>query len=211
MLVMRHDNMETRSMSLRVVGAGVGRTGTKSLKLALERLLGAPCYHMVDVFARKDFAAWTEIGRTEHADWPAFFRGYAAVVDWPAASFWYEISEAFPDALVLLSTRRTASEWWDSAAKTIFDRSGPPFPEMRAMMAEVVDKRFAHDVTEREAAIAGYERHNADVRARAPRGRLIDWQPEDGWAPLASALRVPVPAEPFPHVNTADEFRARNR
>jgi hypothetical protein len=95
-------------MTLRVVGAGLGRTGTLSLKAALERLLGAPCYHMVEVFAHPEHvAAWHAAARGSMPDWQALFAGYAAVVDWPAASFWPEISEAFPDALVLLSVRDT--------------------------------------------------------------------------------------------------------
>jgi hypothetical protein len=195
-------------MTLRVIGAGLGRTGTMSLKLALERLLGAPCYHMVEVFARGDHQAWTDAARGQ-VDWHALLNGYAAAVDWPAAAFWVEISAAFPDAIVLLSTRRSAEAWWTSASATIFDRSRPTSPEMRTMLDAVIGGRFTANTQDRAAMIAAYEQHNARVRAMAPRDRLVDWQPDDGWAPLAAALRLPVPAEPFPHVNTTDEFRAR--
>ena len=79
-------------MTLRVVGAGLGRTGTHSLKLALEQLLGGPCYHMVEVLGRPDQAAvWSRAARGEEPDWTTFLAGYEATVDWPAASFWREL------------------------------------------------------------------------------------------------------------------------
>src|SRR5690349_5268057 len=103
------------AMTVRVVGAGLGRTGTTSLKVALEDLLGGPCYHMLAVRERAgDPDAWGDAYDGRLPDWRAFFDGYAAVVDWPAAPFWREISEAFPDAVILLSTR-DADDWWRSA------------------------------------------------------------------------------------------------
>src|SRR5207237_6118209 len=93
-------------MTLRVVGAGVGRTGTMSLKLALERLIGAPCYHMLEVFPRPaHFGLWTAAARGKPVDWNALFAGFAAAVDWPASAFWPELAAAFPDSIILLSTR----------------------------------------------------------------------------------------------------------
>src|SRR6476661_1539609 len=110
-------------MSLRVVGAGLGRTGTMSLKAALERLLGAPCYHGGEVFPRPSHVeAWNAAARGEPVDWGALFDGFQATVDWPAAAFWEEISEAFPGAVILLSTRESAESWWKSANETIFSR-----------------------------------------------------------------------------------------
>src|SRR5690242_16311928 len=94
------------SMTLRVVGAGLGRTGTHSLKLALEQLLGAPCYHMAEVFEHPEHVPlWDQATRGEMPDWDALFDGYGAAVDWPMAAFWREIGEAYPDALILLSVR----------------------------------------------------------------------------------------------------------
>lgn len=194
-------------MSIRVVGAGVGRTGTMSLKVALERILGAPCYHMTEVFAHGDHvAAWHNAARGAMPDWPALFQGYAAVVDWPAASFWPEIAAAFPDAIIVHSLR-DAESWWQSASQTIFPISetmvGTPW---HAMFRELVAARFAADLTDRAACLAAYEAHNARVRELAPRERLVSWQVSDGWQPLCAALGLPVPAEPFPKVNTRDEF-----
>src|SRR5579862_5982463 len=105
---------------MRVVGAGLGRTGTHSLKIALERLLGAPCYHMVEVFAHPEHVpAWRGAALGQMPDWHALFDGYAATVDWPSAAFWPELSEAFPETLVVLSVR-DAEAWWQSASQTIF-------------------------------------------------------------------------------------------
>jgi hypothetical protein len=195
-------------MSLRIVGAGLGRTGTMSLKLALEKLLGAPCYHMAEVFAHPEHVrSWSAAGRGEAVDWRALFRGYAAAVDWPVASFWPEVSAAFPDAIVLLSVRDPAS-WWKSASSTIFPASREAAGEWREMVDLMFGRRFTLALDDEAACLAAYERHNADVRARVPKERLVEWRASDGWGPLCTALGVPVPGEPFPRVNTTDEFHA---
>jgi hypothetical protein len=196
-------------MTLQVVGAGVGRTGTLSLKVALERLLGGPCYHMAEVFAHPEHVApWHEAARGGAPDWQALFTGYRAAVDWPAAAFWPELMEAFPDALVVLSVR-DADSWWRSANGTIFpsiDRAGG---EWRAMIGDLFANRFTPALTDREACIAAFERHNAEVRRRTPKERLLEWRAAEGWEPLCAALGVPVPEEPFPRVNSSEEFHAR--
>lgn len=206
-------------MALRVVGAGLGRTGTMSLKLALERLLGAPCYHMVEVFARpRDVEVWHEAIRGGAVDWDAVFDGYAAAVDWPVVAKWREIAEAYPDAVILLSTRSSGEAWWRSADRTIFETFRKPGaivpdddPASRAWraMAEDMLRLFTPSYLDRETAIEAYERHNDTVRAQADPARLLDWSPGDGWGPLCERLGVPVPDEPFPHANTTEEFRAR--
>ena len=196
-------------MSLRVIGAGLGRTGTLSLKLALERLLGGPCYHMMEVFAHPAHVAlWQAAARGRAVDWRALFSGYRAAVDWPAASFWPELTRVFPDALVLLSVR-DAESWWRSAHDTIFPVSRLAPPEWRAMLDDIFAARFTSRLDDRDACIAAFERHNAAVREAVPRARLLEWRASDGWAPLCAALDLPVPAEPFPHANSTEEFRSR--
>jgi hypothetical protein len=199
-------------MTLRIIGAGVGRTGTHSLKVALEQLLGAPCYHMLEVFMHpEDIPAWHDAMVDKPVDWPALFDGYDATVDWPGGAVWQEIAAAYPDAKILLSTRRSADEWWKSASNTIFDgieermAAGDPWLEMAMAMI----RRLSPDFPDKDAMKAAYEAHNANVRATVPPDQLIDWQPQDGWAPLCAALDVPVPDEPFPVTNTTEEFRAR--
>ena len=205
-------------MTLRVVGAGVGRTGTNSLKLALETLLGERCYHMLEVFQHLDHVPyWTAATHGEPVDWDQVFAGYGAAVDWPAAAFWPELSTAYPDAVVLLSEREDADAWWRSASATIFDgirrepQPGVDLDAWQAMVRELVSRRFTPDVTDEQAAKAAYDRHNAEVRAAVPRERLVEWRPGDGWGPLCDALGMRVPDVPFPHVNTTADFQAMMR
>ena len=201
-------------MTLQVVGAGLGRTGTVSLKGALERLLEAPCYHMVEVFSHMDdhVPVWHAAVRGEPVDWEDLLGGYRAAVDWPAGAFWRPLSEAYPGAIVLLSVREDAETWWRSADRTVFEamRREPP-PEMGAWHAMVTDlwqTTMAEDWDDPDVAMAAYERHNAEVRAGVPAERLVEWRPGDGWEPLCEALGVPVPDDPFPHENTTADFRA---
>ncbi len=204
-------------MALRVVGAGLGRTGTNSLKVALEQLLGGPCYHMLEVFPRPDvIPKWQEAAEGAPFDGEALMPGFIACVDWPAAAFWRELANENPDALVLLSTRSSAQAWWKSANETIFAvaRRGAPPDELMLqahmeMILSLLERRFTTEWSDPTAAQRAYDEHNAAVRAAIPAARLVEWQPGDGWEPLAHALGVAVPDEPFPHENTKDEFRAR--
>jgi hypothetical protein len=143
-------------------------------------------------------------------DWDQVFDGYVAAVDWPVAAYWPELSAAFPDAPVLLSTRASSEEWYRSASQTIFavDRSKMPGAANAAFM-EGMFRRFTSELGNPQAAIEAYEAHNRKVRESVDPERLIEWTPGDGWAPLCRALRVAVPAEPFPHVNTTEMFRQR--
>lgn len=198
-------------MALRIVGAGVGRTGTESLKLALERLLGGRCYHMLEVLSHPESVGyWASAGRGQMPDWDQVFDGYSAAVDWPVAAYWPELSAAFPDAPVLLSTRASAEEWYRSASQTIFaiDRAKMPGADEPAFV-EGMFGRFTFELHDQQTAMEAYETHNRKVRESVEPERLIEWQPGDGWAPLCAALRVPEPDEPFPHVNTAEMFRQR--
>jgi len=200
-------------MALRVVGAGLGRTGTHSLKLALEQLLGGPCYHMFEVFQHPaDIEQWQRAADGDMPDWHQLLADYKATVDWPASAYWHELADAFPDAVVLLSTRPT-DEWWRSADRTIWEvgrRTPPPDPTAQAhmkMVRSMLQTRFTPEWSDEAPSKAAYERHNEQVRASVPADRLVEWRPGDGWAPLCSALGLAVPENDFPHVNTADEFR----
>jgi hypothetical protein len=182
-----------------------------SLKAALERLLGAPCYHMVEVFAHPEHVPlWRSAMVDEPVDWDVLFAGYVAAVDWPVCGVWRPIAAAYPDAPVLLSTRASADEWWESAKNTIFAAKeeglavSPEWDEMITAMFH----RFTSDWPDEAACKAAYEAHNAAVRAEVPSSRLVEWLPADGWGPLCEALGVAVPDEPFPKTNTTAEFRA---
>jgi hypothetical protein len=200
-------------VSLRLVGAGVGRTGTTSLQAALEQLFGGPCYHMMKVFGHPDHVPlWHAATEGTMPDWDALFEGYAAAVDWPASAFWRQLSEHYPDSPVLLSTRDTAEQWWHSADRTIFEvfkgtTARPPGSDEWFEMTKALFLNTFADPRDKDACIAAYERHNAEVRGTIPADRLIDWKPEDGWEPICERLGLPVPDEPFPVANTTPQFR----
>jgi hypothetical protein len=213
---------------LRVIGVGFGRTGTASLRQALERLGFGPCYHMF-VLAEEPRRAsrWVEAmhGR---ADWPAVFAGFQSTVDWPGAAYWREIVTAYPSAKIVL-TVRDPDRWYDSMSKTIL-RGAPVLqrpavrrafallllgdPDLRDM-AEVVnhgviDREFGGRY-DREHLTAVFERHAAEVRAEVPADRLLVFEVTQGWGPLCAFLGVPVPDEPFPHANETAEFQRWQR
>jgi len=199
-------------MTLRIVGAGLGRTGTTSLKAALERLLGGPCHHMMELFAHPEqIPAWHAAARGEMPDWKTLFASYRATVDWPSAAFWPEISAAFPNAVILLSVRDPES-WWKSASSTIF-QAIPQAPSVawRDMVLDLMRARFTDRLDDRDACLAAYERWYADARARIPKDRLLEWRAKDGWAPICERLGVAVPDEPFPHANKTEDFQAMVR
>jgi hypothetical protein len=199
-------------MALKVVGAGLGRTGTNSLKLALERLLGEPCYHMIEVFPRPEHPAkWSAAYDGNPPDWDELFAGFGAAVDWPVAGQWSQIAAANPDALVLLSVR-DADSWWRSASTTIFAAGGKtidddPDGDWSKMAAKML-AAFTPDWRDEAAAKAAFEAHNERVRATVPADRLLEWRASDGWEPICERLGVPVPDEPFPRTNTTEDFLA---
>ncbi|MGE5288215.1 MAG: sulfotransferase family protein [Micromonosporaceae bacterium] len=203
-------------MTLRVIGAGLARTGTASLKLALEELLGQPSYHMFEVFANpRHIPVWHQAARGNPPSWDVFFSDYAAAVDLPVSAYWQELAAVYPDALILLSVRESPEKWWESVSGTMFSPSRPlpdpgtPMAEFRAMAMDMWRMRLGvADVFDKEEMISAYQRHNDAVRAEAPKERLLEWQASDGWEPLAAALEMPVPATPFPRVNTREEFAA---
>ena len=203
-------------MSLRVVGAGVGRTGTLSLKTGLEQLLGQPCYHMLEVFGRPDHVPLCRKAAEDgNVDWALLLDGYGPTSDFPACLFWREILAANPDAVVVLSTRTNCKTWWDSASQTIFsvDEAHVP-PEMAdwfEMWRAVASARFTPDWTDEGASLAAYERHNAEVRASVPSERLVDWKPADGWGPPVRGHRIWCTRRPVPSPEHARGLPATQR
>jgi hypothetical protein len=200
-------------MNLKVVGAGLGRTGTHTLKVVLERLLGGPCHHMVELFEHPELVPlWAAAAAgAPLEEWGSVLDGYVAMVDWPGAAFYKVLADANPDALVLLSVRKDADEWYRSASSTIFPAmagvpDGDPWGDM---VKRLVRAHMGDDWTDADAMKAAYDRHIAEVRAAIPSERLLEWRATDGWAPLCDALGVPVPDEPFPVTNTTEEFNSR--
>jgi hypothetical protein len=199
---------------MKVIGAGFGRTGTYSLKLALERLLDKPCYHMAEVFEKleSDVPVWHAASKGDMPDWKQFLDGYGAAVDLPASLFWKELSDAYPDALIILSVRDTDS-WWESARATIYEgldqTPPPPLAAWKNMVVELHKERFTDNIADEDACKSAFEQHNEKVRKNANPDRLLVWHPSEGWEPICKALGVEVPDEPFPKANTKEEFIGR--
>jgi hypothetical protein len=200
-------------MALKLIGAGFGRTGTTSVKAALEKLGFGPCYHMLEVMPHPErVAQWAALARGAEPDWDAIFAGYQSCVDWPACSYWRKIASHFPEAKVLL-TVRDSQKWFDSTQGTIFskehmDRFLAPGadPDLKAMVERLFVTTFEGRGNEREHAIRVFEQHNEDVIRSLPRYRLLCFNAAEGWAPLCRFLSVPVPDEPFPFLNSGEQW-----
>jgi len=195
-------------MPLVVIGAGFGRTGTESMKLALETLGLGPCHHMKEVLADPErIALWRAIARGEPADWRAAFAGYNSAVDWPSAYFWRELADFYPDAKVIL-TVRSAESWHASMEKTIFTTLRHSTDRDSVGLRLIAERVFGGRIDDPAHAMAVYERNTREVQATVPPDRLLIHRIGDGWAPLCRFLGKPVPAIPYPHSNSAAEFNA---
>lgn len=194
-------------MPLTVIGAGFGRTGTLSLKLALEQLGFGPCYHMVEVFKNpKAPGYWEAAADHQPLDWKEVFAGYRATVDWPSASFWRELAQAFPTAKVILTVRDSES-WYASTQATIFKREfDDPDDPFHSMVRKTIGRLFDQRLHDKDKLIEVYERHNETVRRTIPPERLLAYNVADGWAPLCGFLGVPEPDAPMPKLNSSEDF-----
>jgi len=207
-------------MTLEVIGAGFGRTGTASLKAALERLGYDKTHHMFEVMASKEqMALWHAIGTKPDTppDWDAVYEGYPAAVDFPTASYWRELAAYYPQAKVVLTVRSPES-WWKSARATIIEIGKAPPAWARALIppirqnVEMTNGTVWHRVFDgrqfdEEHAKRMFEEHNAAVKSELPPERLLVFEVKEGWEPLCAFLGKPVPDEPFPHVNDTDDFK----
>jgi sulfotransferase family protein len=214
---------------VKVIGAGFGRTGTTSLKAALETLGFGASYRLTEVFKHPEHVAfWEAARRGERVDWEGFFSGYGVAVDWPACTFYGEIMEAFPGAPVIL-TIRDPDSWYESVRSTIYGIRTLSAGRAPMRLAFALAGLFAPGVTgiarladeilwegtfdgrfeDRSYAIETYKRHNAEARRQVPPERLLVYDVKEGWAPLCDFLGVEVPDQPFPHLNDTREMRRR--
>ena len=201
-------------MALTVIGAGFGRTGTKSIKLALEQLGLGPCHHMAEVFTNPaQLPFWQAAAAGEAIDWADVFQGYKAAIDWPSAHYWRELAEYYPAEKVILSVR-PAERWWDSFNKTIRKahelRREVTDPHVRGileMSTEIIEEQtFGGGVIDKATALRAFEKRITDVRATVASNRLLVFDVTEGWVPLCRFLNSPIPDEPFPRTNSVDEF-----
>lgn len=196
-------------MALEVIGAGFGRTGTMSMKAALEILGFVPCHHMLEVTtndAQRDI--WRAIAAGGTPDWEQAFAGYRATVDWPGAYFWRELAAYYSQAKIILTVRDPES-WFESATNTIF-HSIANNPDRDSVGVKLIEERiFGGRLDDKAHAIALYEKNIAEVQAAFSSDRLLTYTTGDGWSPLCRFLERPIPAEPYPQSNSTAEFRAR--
>jgi hypothetical protein len=214
---------------LEVIGAGFGRTGTMSLKVALEELGFGPCYHITEVFEHPEHVElWRAAAQEEPIDWDEIFHEYRATVDWPSAAFYKELMDRYPDAKVIL-TVRDPDRWYESTRTTIYGMSGaassPPFslsavfvPRIRRIRGAVLmvsklawEDMFRGRFEDKEHAIEVFEGWNEEAKERVPAERLLDYEVKAGWGPLCEFLGVEAPGKPFPHLNDVEVFRGRIR
>lgn len=193
-------------MGLAVIGAGFGRTGTDSMRAALDMLGLGPCHHMRETFAHPEQERlWRSISHGARPDWDDVFRGYGSAIDWPSAYYWRELGEHFPDAKILL-TVRSAESWFASMENTIIPYLTDRDPDSigNTLIRKLTFDNRMHD---RAYAMAVFEKNIADVRAAFAEDRLLTFHVGDGWDPLCNFLGKQIPEEPFPRMNAAgDEF-----
>lgn len=208
---------------MRLIGAGFGRTGTMSLKGALELIGYGPSFHMIDLLRTPELLPpWAAAARGEPVDWRAALDGWGSTVDWPGCTFWEQHLQTWPEAKVLLNVR-DAEGWYRSCLNSIWeakemglrgelrgsDTENAPRPEVMQMINDLIwNGTFHGRFLEKEYAFEVFHQHIADVKAKVPADQLLVFEVKQGWEPLCEFLGVPVPDEPFPHLNDTASFRA---
>ena len=208
-------------MTLKIIGTGLARTGTMSLKDALEILTGEPCYHMIELLLNPErLPLWEEAEEKKQTDWDSLFMGYSSALGLPTTNYYAQLLEKYPDAK-FVHTERDPDSWYESAASTILSSTPPIVREFSAVF-ESMDAstkrgrlraiRFAGrsireellrgQTTDKNSAISVYHEHNKNVKATIPSDKLFVFRIEDGWGPLCDFLDVEVPQEIFPHRNS---------
>lgn len=198
-------------MALDIIGAGFGRTGTDSMKRALDMLGYGPCYHMYEVIPNKArFEMWQGIydGRIE-PDWDMVFDGFRATVDWPAAHYWRDLAAHFPDAKILL-TYRDPDSWYASMEKTILTFLRDP-TKTEGMAPRLRNEVFGGEVHDKEHVISVYNQNVAEVQSAFGPERLLTYQLGSGWEPLCEFLGVDVPSDPYPSGNDSASYHAKDK
>jgi hypothetical protein len=207
-------------VTLKLIGAGFGRMGTRATKDALEMLGLGPCHHMAEVFAHLETVpAWADAldnRPTTAEDWEPLLGGYRSAVDWPGCHYWRELAVAFPDAKVLLSTRDPEA-WYASINKNIFevtridtvpeDETGMRQRHHDMILKMIREQTFSGDIDDKDYVLKVLSDHEDEVRDTVDKDRLLVWSVTEGWEPLCAFLGCPVPSEPFPNRNSTKEFR----
>jgi len=209
---------------MKVIGVGFGRSGTMSIKHALEELGAGPCFHMIDLIRNPEMVEpWHDAAVKGEKDWDAMLDGYQATIDWPGCSFWEELIELYPDAKVLLNYR-DFDGFYKSCKNTIYaireaGQKGelspdanrpPPSPMLMQVIGELIWKKdFQGKFEDEQWMRQMYEDRIETIKERVPAERLTTFElGVDGWQTIADMLGVEAPEGEFPHLHDTDEFRA---
>ncbi|HWF77491.1 MAG TPA: sulfotransferase [Caulobacteraceae bacterium] len=201
-------------MPLKIVGSGLGRTGTKSMQTALAMLGFGPCHHMVEVFMHPEsMALWVDAAEGR-PNWDEIFKDYQSAVDYPTAAYWKQIADHYPDAKVL-HTVRDPDKWFESTQATIFAQASPAVggaggDDLRTRFFNGFMGPIREHLADRAWMTDYFRRHTEEVKAAVPPERLLVYEVGEGWPRLCEFLGVPVPAEPYPSENSRQEFIARS-
>lgn len=215
-------------MTLKIIGTGLGRTGTYSLKLALEHIGFGKCYHMTELFQNPEGVKYfLKAEKGEKVKWDDLFTGYNSAVDYPSARYYQQLTDHYPEAKVI-HTYRDPEEWYESAMKTIFMarnltvsrliKFGLKYPVSRTVQKRfhvfrynrrLMTLEFGNNLSDRKKVLKAFEQHTENVIKRIASNRLLVFSASEGWEPLCRFLNVPVPAENFPLSNTREEFLKR--
>jgi hypothetical protein len=197
-----------------VIGAGFGRTGTLSLKVALEQLGLGPCAHMLPLIGDEEHSQlFLRAAAGDRASLDKALDGYRSTVDWPGVYFWKELIGAYPDAKVIL-TVRDPEKWYASAERTIWAANNAPAEPGMEYFRQMCDATNWHGTFggrfgDRDHAIRVFTEHIDEVRRTVEPDRLLEYEIGQGWQPLCDFLGRPVPAQPFPRLNDTASFQER--
>ena len=193
-------------MALSVIGVGFMRTGTESLKMALEILGYGPCHHMKVVLSDPDQEAlWRRVVAGETIPWETLYDGYNSAVDFPTAFYWRELTAHYPESPLILTVRSSES-WYASMTKSVFPTLKKLTDPGSVGSAMISQGTFDGRGDDPDHAVAVYEKHNNDVQSAFSSDRLLVYELGSGWTPLCEFLGKPIPDEDYPHSNTAEEF-----
>ncbi len=211
-------------MTLQIIGAGFGRTGTLSLKAALEELGFNKCYHMVELLQHPEQVSyWEAAHHQQPVDWASLFQGYQAIVDFPGNIYYPQLMQAYPQAKVILTTRDPDS-WYESTKATVYQAGPTPLQKLLMLFQlpfsarsrqigrifrladQVWQSGFQGKFADKAYAIQVFQQHIEQVKQIVPADRLLIYQVKEGWEPLCRFLERPIPDMPFPHLNDRASF-----
>ncbi|GAA6186160.1 sulfotransferase family protein [Aliiglaciecola sp. NS0011-25] len=196
-------------MTIKIIGAGMGRTGTASLKVALETLGLGQCYHMTEVLKNPKTATDWSNAAEGNADWDKIFNGYTATVDNPGCNYWKELADYYPQGKVIL-TVRDADKWFESTSETIHSSAFAGFIK-NSSFGEMVQKTvwdiMENRMDDRKYMIDFFNNRTAEIIDYIAPERLLVYKVSEGWEPLCNFLDIPVPDTEFPRINSRDETK----